>query len=142
MDDFAYDLQQKCDARGCLAEFIKSPFIGQVFISRTAPGVTRGNHYHHTKAEKFLVVEGEAVVRFRHIENGQVIDYPVSGKDFRVVDIPPGYTHSITNIGSGELVTLFWADEVFDPSRPDTYAMPVTPAQMQSAEPQPAEHQK
>jgi UDP-2-acetamido-2,6-beta-L-arabino-hexul-4-ose reductase len=130
-DDFAYDLQQKHDTRGSLAEFIKSPYAGQIFVSRTAPGITRGNHYHHTKTEKFLVVEGEAVVRFRHIENGQVIEYPVSGKDFRVVDIPPGYTHSIENVGAAELVTLFWASELFSPDKPDTSAMPVITAQSQ-----------
>jgi UDP-2-acetamido-2,6-beta-L-arabino-hexul-4-ose reductase len=130
--DFAYDLEQKRDARGSLAEFIKSAQAGQIFLSRTVPGITRGNHYHHTKAEKFLVVEGEAVVRFRHIEDGHIIEYPVSGRDFRVVDIPPGYTHSIENVGTGELVTLFWACEVFDIAKPDTNAMPVIVAQRQA----------
>jgi len=125
-DNFAYSLTKKCDERGCLAEFIKSPTSGQFFISRTLPGVTRGNHYHHTKTEKFLVLEGEAVIRFRSIKSGvrrresEVIEYRSSGKDLRVVDIPPGYTHSIENVGPGELVTLFWASEVFDPERPDT----------------------
>ena len=138
-DAFAYDLTQRCDPRGCLAEFIKSPSAGQIFISTTKPGVTRGGHYHHTKAEKFLVLQGEAVIRFRSIEEGrgqrtegrdqrsedrgqraEVIEYRVSGRDFRVVDIPPGYTHTITNIGEGELVTLFWASEIFDAERADT----------------------
>jgi UDP-2-acetamido-2,6-beta-L-arabino-hexul-4-ose reductase len=76
-------------------------------------------------------VEGEAVIRFRHIENGHIIEYPVSGKDFRVVDIPPGYTHSIENVGASELVTLFWASEVFNPDKPDTSVMPVITAQSQ-----------
>ena len=137
-DDFAYDLTKRTDPRGALAEFVKSEPFGQLFVSRTAPGITRGNHYHHTKTEKFLVVEGEAVIRFRAIKEGQVairgqrrsevqrvIEYRVSGKDFRVVDIPPGYTHSIENVGERELVTLFWASEVFDPERPDTQAMAV-----------------
>lgn len=124
-DDFAYQLGMKADNRGSLAEFLKSPSSGQVFISRTRPGITRGNHYHHTKTEKFLVVEGKAIVRFRHITGGEVIEYEVSGEQYRVVDIPPGYTHSIENIGPGELVTLFWASEVFDPQRPDTYGLPV-----------------
>ena len=124
-DDFAYSLDKKCDPRGCLAEFVKSPVFGQLFVSRTKPGITRGNHYHHTKTEKFLVVQGEAVVRFRHILSGGVIEYRVCGDDFRVVDIPTGYTHAIENIGSGELVTLFWASEVFDASHPDTYGMAV-----------------
>jgi len=124
-EDFAYSLDKKCDPRGCLAEFVKSASFGQIFVSRTWPGITRGNHYHHTKAEKFLVVQGEAVIRFRHIRGGEVIEYRVRGEDLRVVDIPPGYTHSIENVGASELVTLFWASEVLDQSRPDTYGMPV-----------------
>lgn len=124
-DDFAYQLQQRCDPRGCLAEFVKSPPFGQIFVSRTKPGITRGNHYHHTKTEKFLVLEGEAIIRFRHIQNGDILEYHVKGEEFRVLDIPPGYTHSIENIGSGELITLFWASQVFDPADPDTYRMPV-----------------
>lgn len=119
-DAFAYPLEQRCDARGCLAEFVKAAPFGQIFVSRTLSGITRGNHYHHTKTEKFLVLQGEAVIRFRHILGGEVIEYPVRGEDFKVVDIPTGYTHSIENVGAGELVTLFWASEVFDPSRPDT----------------------
>lgn len=122
---FDYGLDKKCDLRGCLAEFAKSPTFGQIFVSRTAPGVTRGNHYHHTKAEKFLVLEGEAIIRFRHLYSTQVIEYTVKGKELRVLDIPTGYTHSIQNIGQGELITLFWASEVFDPERPDTYFEPV-----------------
>lgn len=124
-DDFAYLLDKKCDPRGCLAEFVKSPAFGQVFVSRTAPGIARGNHYHHTKTEKFLVLQGEAVIRFRHIQSREVLEYRVRGEEFQVVDIPPGYTHSIENTGPGELVTLFWASEVFDPDRPDTHTLPV-----------------
>jgi UDP-2-acetamido-2,6-beta-L-arabino-hexul-4-ose reductase len=120
-DDFAYDLQKRCDARGCLAEFVKSGAFGQIFVSRTKPGITRGNHYHHTKTEKFLVVAGEAIIRFRHIRGEEVIEYRVCGEDFRVVDIPTGFTHSIENVGAGELVTLFWASEIFDSARPDTF---------------------
>jgi UDP-2-acetamido-2,6-beta-L-arabino-hexul-4-ose reductase len=104
---------------------MKSAQFGQVFVSRTKPGITRGNHYHHTKTEKFFVVEGDAVVRFRSIFGGEVIEYPVSGRDFKVVDIPPGYAHSIENVGLGELVTLFWASEIFDPGSPDVYPMAV-----------------
>lgn len=118
--EFSYDLQQRCDPRGCLAEFAKSPSFGQIFVSRTKPGVTRGNHYHHLKTEKFLVLEGEAIIRFRHILSNEVIEYPVKGADFRVLDIPPGYTHSIENVGTRELVTLFWASEIFDEEHPDT----------------------
>ena len=128
--DFAYELIQHKDERGELAELLKSPYVGQIFVSRTRPGITRGNHYHDSKVEKFVVVEGEAIIRFRSIKpevRGQrsdvseVLEYRVSGREFRVVDIPPGYTHSIENVGEGVLVTLFWANEVFNKDRPDTF---------------------
>jgi len=118
-------LEVKSDHRGGLAEFIKSNNFGQIFISRTRHGITRGNHYHHTKTEKFFVVEGEGVIRMRHIERSEVVEYRVRGEAFQVIDIPPGYTHSIQNIGAGDMVTLFWASEIFDPDRPDTYFTPV-----------------
>jgi UDP-2-acetamido-2,6-beta-L-arabino-hexul-4-ose reductase len=120
IDDFAYDLEKRSDSRGSLAEFIKSEQFGQIFVSRTKPGVTRGNHFHHTKTEKFLVLEGDAIIRFRHLQSKEVIQYPIRGEDFRVVDIPTGYTHSIENVGDTELVTLFWASEIFNPDMPDT----------------------
>ncbi len=119
-ENFAYDLKSTADERGLLAEFLKSDASGQMFISRTNPGYVRGNHYHHTKTEKFLVVEGDAVIRFRHIMSNAQTEFVVSGLRPRVVDIPPGWTHNIENIGSGELVTLFWASELFDSARPDT----------------------
>ncbi len=128
--DFEYGLEKKSDQRGSLAEFLKSPSMGQIFVSRTKPGITRGNHYHHTKTEKFLVLQGTAVIRFRSIqpevrdqrsEGAEVIEYRVQGENYRVLDIPPGYTHSIENVGEDELVTLFWASEIFDSEKPDTY---------------------
>ena len=124
-DSFAYALTLQSDLRGELAELLKSPRIGQIFVSRTRPGFTRGNHYHDTKVEKFIVVEGDAVIRFRNILGGDVIEYPVSGREFRVVDIPPGYTHSIKNIGQNDLIVLFWAAEIFDPDIPDAFGMAV-----------------
>jgi UDP-2-acetamido-2,6-beta-L-arabino-hexul-4-ose reductase len=123
--DFAYSLQIRTDERGCLAEMMKSKAFGQIFVSRTKPGITRGNHYHHTKTEKFMVVEGDAVIRFRKIDGAEIIEHRVSGKEFKVVDIPPGYTHHITNVGNGELVTLFWASEIFNPDKPDTIFLKV-----------------
>ena len=120
-----YGLEIKADARGNLAEFVKSPWFGQVFVSRTRPGITRGNHYHHTKTEKFFVIAGEGLIRFRQIEGSDILEYRVRGQDYRVIEIPPGYTHSITNVGTTEMITLFWASEVFDPDRPDTYFLPV-----------------
>ena len=124
-DAFAYALPIKSDDRGSLGEWIKQAGLGQIFISHTKPGSMRGNHYHHSKVEKFLVVQGEAVIRFRQIEGDEAIEYPVRGEEYKVVDIPPGYTHSLENVGSGDLVTLFWASEIFDPNRPDTLFDPV-----------------
>lgn len=124
-DRFAYDLDMKFDNRGWLAEFIKSDSMGQVFVSRTKPGITRGNHWHHTKVEKFLVVEGEAVIQFRHINSRETIEYQVSGESLKVLDIPPGFTHSICNIGSKDVITIFWANEIFDQQKPDTYFLEV-----------------
>jgi UDP-2-acetamido-2,6-beta-L-arabino-hexul-4-ose reductase len=122
---FDYALTQRSDPRGELAELLKSPNIGQIFVSRTRPGITRGHHYHDTKVEKFVVLEGDAVIRFRHILGGDVIEYPVVGREFRVVDIPPGYTHSIENVGQNDLIVLFWANEIFNPDIPDTFGMTV-----------------
>lgn len=132
-DAFAYDLTPRTDPRGTLAEFVKQPGFGQIFVSRTHPGITRGNHFHHTKTEKFLVLAGSGVVRFRRIGADEVLEYPVTGTDFRVVDIPPGYTHSIENVGGGEMVVLFWSSQVFDAARPDTYADDVLRPEMARA---------
>jgi len=123
--ELAYDLFVREDPRGILAEFLKSPNCGQIFVSRTKPGITRGHHWHHTKVEKFLVVEGEAEIRFRRVGQAGVVSYKVSGDNWRVVDIPPGTTHSITNTGTRDLVTLFWANEILDPQNPDTYRLEV-----------------
>lgn len=123
--NFSYDLEMKHDKRGWLSEFIKSAQFGQIFISRTKPGIARGNHWHHTKIEKFLVLEGEAKIRFRKIDEDEITEYRVSGHELKVLDIPAGYTHSIENIGKGELLTLFWADEIFNPEKPDTHYLEI-----------------
>jgi len=120
-DGFAYELECKADDRGALAEILKAGGHGQFFVSRTKPGIVRGNHYHDTKVEKFLVLEGEALIKFRHLATNEIAEYPVSGHDLRVVDIPPGWTHSMQNVGNSEMIVLFWASEVFDADRPDTY---------------------
>jgi UDP-2-acetamido-2,6-beta-L-arabino-hexul-4-ose reductase len=88
-----YGLDIRSDDRGDLAEFIKSRHFGQIFVSRTHPGVTRGNHYHHTKTEKFFVLAGEGLIRMRHIESDEVEEFRVRGGECRVVDIPSGFTH-------------------------------------------------
>ena len=120
-ESLAYAPQIKADERGSLSELIKSADYGQLFVSRTLPGITRGNHYHDSKVEKFVVLEGDALIRLRNMATGERVEYPVTGRDLRVVDIPPGWTHSIQNVGASEMIVLFWASEVFDPERPDTY---------------------
>lgn len=125
VDSFSYPMKLMADARGDLFEWIKADQFGQIFVSTTKPGITRGNHYHHTKTEKFLVIRGEAIIRFRQIHNTEIIEYRVTGEEPTVVDIPTGYTHNITNTGDSELITLFWANEIFDVSRPDTYFLEV-----------------
>jgi len=124
-DKFAYQPQIKADNRGILAELLKSQASGQIFVSRTKPGITRGNHFHDTKVEKFCVLDGQAIIRFRDVRGKDVIEYQVSGEKITIVDIPPGYTHSIENIGQKELIVLFWANEIFDPENPDTYRLEV-----------------
>lgn len=124
-DNFSYKLKKNVDNRGWLAEFIKSQSLGQIFISLTKPGITRGNHWHHTKVEKFLVIQGEALIRFRKIDSENVLNYWVSGEIPEVVDIPAGYTHSIENTGYEDVITLFWACEIFNPEKPDTYFVEV-----------------
>jgi UDP-2-acetamido-2,6-beta-L-arabino-hexul-4-ose reductase len=119
--DFSYPLEIKSDNRGELAELIKSAQFGQMFVSRTHGGITRGNHHHDTKVEKFCVLQGEAVIRFRHLFSEEVIEYKVSGLRWEVVDIPPGYTHHIENLSDSEMIVLFWANQVFNPEKPDTY---------------------
>lgn len=110
------------DARGDLFEAVKSDQGGQTFMSSTHPGITRGNHYHLRKVERFLVVGGEAEIRLRRLFSDEVVSFRVCGGQPAFVDMPTFHTHSITNIGSGELQTLFWTNEIFDPNDADTYA--------------------
>ncbi len=120
-DAFAYDLTSHADHRGSFTEVLRTPDRGQISINVSKPGITKGNHWHHTKNEKFLVVQGRGVIRFRKVGAEKVIEYHVSGNELRVVDIPTGYTHNIENLGEENMVTLMWANEAFDPQRPDTY---------------------
>ncbi len=124
-DQFAYDLTMHCDDRGSFTEALRSPERGQVSVNISHPGIVKGNHWHHTKNEKFLVVQGEGVIRFRRIDDSEVIEYHVSGKKLQVVDIPCGYTHNIENVGTEDMVTVMWANECFDPDHPDTFFLPV-----------------
>ena len=120
-DEFAYDLRMNADARGSFTEFLRTDGQGQVSINISKPHIVKGNHWHHTKNEKFLVVKGTGVIRFRKIGTDNVIEYPVSGDKLQVVDIPCGYTHNIENIGDDDMVTVMWANEPFDKDHPDTF---------------------
>jgi UDP-2-acetamido-2,6-beta-L-arabino-hexul-4-ose reductase len=124
-DKFSYDLNMNTDHRGSFTEFIKTLDRGQVSVNISKPGITKGNHWHHTKTEKFLVVSGNGVIRFKKIDTDNVIEYYVSGDKLEVVDIPPGYTHNIENLGDTDMVTIMWANEFLDLDRPDTYYLEV-----------------
>ena len=124
-DRFSYPLNMHCDNRGSFTEFLHTPAHGQVSINISRPGIVKGNHWHHSKNEKFLVVKGTGVIRFRALDSTEVIEYHVSGDKLEVVDIPTGYTHNIENVGEDDMVTVMWANEVFDPDHPDTFFLPV-----------------
>jgi UDP-2-acetamido-2,6-beta-L-arabino-hexul-4-ose reductase len=118
---FPVDLAPKRDARGSLFEAVKSLRGGQCFISMTQPGITRGNHYHRHKLERFLVLQGDALIRVRPLLGEKISEFRVSGRHPQYVDIPTLHTHNITNTGPTELTTLFWAHDIFDAAHPDTY---------------------
>ncbi len=122
-NDLSYEVDSKEDNRGSFTELIKSNSFGQISISKSYKGIIRGNHYHNTKNEKFCVIKGEAVIKLRNILDDRIISYYVSGKKKEIVDIPPGYTHSIENLteSHGEMTLLIWANEIFDPKNHDTY---------------------
>jgi UDP-2-acetamido-2,6-beta-L-arabino-hexul-4-ose reductase len=124
-DQFSYDLKMNEDQRGSFTEFIKTPDRGQVSVNISKPGISKGNHWHHTKNEKFLVVSGKGVIRFRKVDSVEVLEYFVSGDKLQVLDIPIGYTHNIENLGETDMVTVMWANEHFDPKKPDTYFLEV-----------------
>ncbi|GGI03688.1 polysaccharide biosynthesis C-terminal domain-containing protein [Mammaliicoccus vitulinus] len=124
-NEFSYPLKMNVDERGSFTEFLKTPDRGQVSVNVSKPGIVKGNHWHHTKNEKFLVVSGEGVIRFRLPDSEEVIEYHVSGDNLEVVDIPVGYTHNIENLGTENMVTIMWVNEMFDPENPDTYFLEV-----------------
>jgi UDP-2-acetamido-2,6-beta-L-arabino-hexul-4-ose reductase len=120
-DAFSYPLKMNVDARGSFTEILRTADRGQFSVNISKPGITKGNHWHHTKNEKFVVVSGKGLIQFRKIGGDEVIDYHVSGDKIEVVDIPTGYTHNIINEGDTDLVTFMWCNECFDPDHPDTY---------------------
>lgn len=131
-DGFSYKLKMNRDVRGSFTEILRTADRGQVSVNISRPGITKGQHWHHTKNEKFVVVSGHGLIQLRKIgvdENGNpypVVDYEVSGEEITVVEMIPGYTHNIINLSDTEdLVTLMWANEPFDPEHPDTFAEPV-----------------
>jgi UDP-2-acetamido-2,6-beta-L-arabino-hexul-4-ose reductase len=117
--------EMKRDERGWLFELIKSEKAGQIFISTTKPGKVRGNHYHDTKVEKFCLVKGKALISLRKVNSAEQYAFDVDDTSIQIVDIPPGYTHAIQNTGTEDCIVLFWANEVMDPTRPDTYRLEV-----------------
>jgi len=122
---FAYDVPVHGDPRGVFVEMLKTPDSGQFSYFTAHPGITRGGHYHHTKTEKFLVIKGSAVFRFRHLLTGELFELATSGDKPQVVDTIPGWVHDITNMGDDEMVVMLWANEVFDLANPDTVAAPI-----------------
>ena len=124
-ESFAYDVPKHGDPRGVFVEMLKTPDCGQFSYFTAHPGITRGEHYHHTKTEKFLVIKGKAHFGFRHIVTGETHEIVTEGGEGRIVETVPGWTHNITNIGDDEMIVMLWANEIFDREKPDTFAMKV-----------------
>ena len=120
-NEFSYKIKMNKDDRGSFTEIIRTLDRGQFSVNVTKPGITKGNHWHHTKNEKFVVVSGKGLIQFRKIGSDKVIEYNVNGEDIEVIDIPVGYTHNIKNVGDDDLITFMWASEPFNPEKPDTY---------------------
>ena len=124
-DAFSYPLKMNVDQRGSFTEILRTSDRGQFSVNISKPGITKGEHWHHSKNEKFVVVSGRGRIQFRKVGTDKVIDYPVSGDKIEVVDIPTGYTHNIINEGDTDLVTFMWCNECFDPEKPDTFFLNV-----------------
>jgi UDP-2-acetamido-2,6-beta-L-arabino-hexul-4-ose reductase len=124
-EKFFYPVTQHADPRGVFVEMLKTTDSGQFSYFTAHPGITRGGHYHHTKTEKFLVIKGEALFRFRHLLTNELVELRTSGDTPQVVDTIPGWTHDITNVGNDEMVVMLWANENFDREKPDTVASKV-----------------
>ena len=121
-DKFSYPLKMNVDSRGSFTEIIRTPDRGQFSVNNSKPGITKGQHWHHTKNEKFVVVSGHGLIQLRKIGTDEVLNYEVNGDKIEVVEMIPGYTHNIINLSDMEdLVTFMWCNECFDPARPDTF---------------------
>lgn len=123
---FSYGVPKHGDQRGLFVEMLKTPDSGQFSFFTAHPGVTRGGHYHHTKTEKFLVVRGRARFKFRQILTDEAFELVTHGDEPTIVETVPGWAHDITNVGEDEMIVLLWANEVFDPERPDTFSCKVS----------------
>ena len=125
-EKFIYPVKMNIDPRGSYTELIRSEHNGQFAVNISKPGITKGQHWHHTKNEKFVVVHGRGLIQLRKLGTEEIIEFEVSGDNIQVVEMIPGYTHNIINLSQTEdLVTFMWANECFDPNRPDTYFEPV-----------------
>lgn len=123
--EFSYPLTTHSDKRGSFTEIFRTADRGQISVNVSKPHEIKGNHWHHTKNEKFLVVSGRGIIRLRRIDSAEVLEYDVSAENLEVVEIPTGYTHNIENLGDSDMVTLMWASECFNPEKPDTYSAEV-----------------
>jgi UDP-2-acetamido-2,6-beta-L-arabino-hexul-4-ose reductase len=122
---FFYTVPSHEDARGIFIEMLKTPDCGQFSYFTARPGVTRGGHYHHSKTEKFLVIKGKALFRFRHMLNHETFELVISGDSPSIVETIPGWAHDITNTGDDEMLVMLWANEIFDRTNPDTFSCPL-----------------
>lgn len=125
LDKLKYPLFMNVDSRGSFSEFIRSTGMGQISVNITKPNIIKGNHWHHTKIEKFLVVSGKGIIRFKRYNSDEIVEYTVSGDKLEVLDIPAGCSHNIENIGDTDLVTIMWANEIFDSEHPETYHLEI-----------------
>ena len=124
-DKLSVPLKMSADIRGSFTEIIQTPDRGQISVNITKPGINKGNHWHQSKTEKFIVVSGKASIQLREVNSSAVIEYHVSGDRIATIDVPPGYTHKLTNEGDNDLITIIWSNETFDPEHPDTYYLEV-----------------
>lgn len=123
---FDYTVPKHSDERGVFVEMLKTRDSGQFSYFTAYPGITRGGHYHHTKTEKFLVIKGKALFKFKNLVTDEFYQLETTGEVPIVVETVPGWTHDITNIGEDEMIVMLWANEIFDREKPDTYALPLT----------------
>lgn len=125
LENMAHELKQNVDDRGSFTELIRTVDSGQFSVSFSKPGIIRGNHYHNTKMERFIVIKGEAKITFKKVDSEEKIEFIVNDKNMKAVTIPVGYTHNIENIGEEEMILFIWCNELFDSNHPDTYFMEV-----------------